>query len=129
VEHNGAVSPRGIEIKDGDQLTGVRVVVSYGTSSVHGVVKIENGTLPDGARMFARLMKPGTPPTQIATSPVDARGQFLLDGIAAGVYELHVSALVPNVRTQSTAKREVSVQDGVVNEVTITLDLTPPQKP
>ena len=129
VEHNGVVLPRGIEIKEGDQLTGVRLVVSYGTSSVHGVVKIENGALPDGARMFARLMKPGTPPTPIATSPVDARGQFLLEGIVAGVYELHVSTFVPNVKTQATAKREVSVQDGVVNEVTITLDLTPLQKP
>ncbi|HET9527249.1 MAG TPA: carboxypeptidase-like regulatory domain-containing protein [Pyrinomonadaceae bacterium] len=129
IEHNGIAAPRGIEIKEGDQLTGVRVVVGYGTASIRGTVKIENGTLPEGARLIARLLKPGTPPTPIAASQVDARGQFLMEGIPAGVYEVQITTFVPNTRSQQSAKREVNVQDGVVNEVTVTLDLTTPPKP
>ena len=129
VEHNGVALPRGIEIKDGDQLTGVRVIVSYGTASIHGVVKIENGPLPEGGRMFVRVMKPGTPPTPLGSVMVDARGQFLLDGIPAGFYEVTVAAYSQGWKSQPTAKREVNVQDGVVNEVAITLDLTAPPAP
>jgi hypothetical protein len=36
---------------------------------------------------------------------------------------------IPNTRTQVSAKREISVQDGVVNEVSITVDLTEQPKP
>jgi hypothetical protein len=78
--------------------------------------------------MFARLVKPGTPPSQIASSPVDARNQFLLEGVPAGVYELTVMVFSPN-RTQVNTKREISVQDGVTNEVSITVDLTPQPQP
>ena len=126
-EHNGVALGRGIEIKDGDQLTGVRLVIAYGTASVHGSVKIENGSLPDGGRMFARLFKAGTPPTNIANSMVDARNQFLLEGIPPGVYELAVTAYIQ--QKQVTSRREINVQDGVANEVSITLDLAPQPKP
>ena len=132
VEHNGVVLGRGIEIKGGDQLTGVRVVVAYGTASIHGVVKVENGPLPESARMVARLFRPGTPSTPVASSPVDARGQFLMEGVPAGAYELQVMAFGPNLKGQPSSKREINVQDGVVNELTITLDATPqlpPQQP
>jgi hypothetical protein len=128
MEHNGAVMSRGIEIKEGDQLTGVRIVVAYGTASIHGVVKIENGMLPENGRLIARLFKPGMPPTAIASSPVDARGQFLMDGVPAGVYEVQVSVFAPGQK-QATFKRDISVQDGVVNEVMIPVDLTPPPQP
>jgi uncharacterized protein (DUF2141 family) len=131
-EHNGIVSPRGgLEIKEGDQLTGVRIVLSYGTASIHGTVKLENGTLPEGGRIFARLVKPGTPPAQIASSPVDARNQFLLEGVPPGIYEVIVMVFSQNNRTQVTAKREISVQDGIVNQVLVTVDMTatPPPQP
>jgi hypothetical protein len=133
VEHNGTSMPRGIEIKDGDQLTGVRVIISYGTASIHGVVKLENGPLAEGTRMFARLFKPGTPPVGIGSVTIDARGQFLFEGIPAGVYEVSVTAFIQGAKTPPTVKREVNVNDGVVNEVSITLDLAaqppPPPKP
>jgi protocatechuate 3,4-dioxygenase beta subunit len=129
VEHNGGVMPRGIEIKEGDQLTGVRIVVAYGTASIHGVVKVENGPLPESARMVARLFRPGTPPTPVASSPVDARGQFLMEGVPTGLYEVQVMAFAPNQKGQISSKREINVQDGVVNEFTIALDATPQAPP
>ncbi len=128
-EHNGVAMPRGIEIKDGDQLTGVRVVMTYGTATIQGTVKLENGVLPEGGRMFVRLMKPGPPPAQITGSPVDARNQFLLEGVSPGLYEVTVMVMSPNNRNPITAKREVSVQDGVVNQVSVTVDMTPQPQP
>ena len=128
VEHNGVVLPHGLDIKEGDQLTGVRIFVSYGTATLRGVVNIENGTLPDGARMFVQLSKPGTPPTHIAALTVDARGHFMMEGLPAGAYEATVSARVPNGRTSAMAKREVNLQNGVVTEISLTLDVAPSPK-
>lgn len=128
VEHNGAILPRGLEVKEGDQLTGVRIFVAYGTASIHGVVKIENGPLPENTRLIARLFKAGTPPTGVASAPVDARGQFLMEGVATGVYQVQVSVFAPGQK-QATFTRDVNVQEGVVNEVSVVVDLTPPQQP
>ncbi len=128
VEHNGVVTPNGVEIKDGDQLTGVRVYVSYGTGIVRGVVTFDAGLLPEGSRMFARLTKPGTPPIGNNSTFVDARGHFLIEGVPAGVYEVLISVFVPGNRMRApTAKQQVTVQDGGVSEVSVALELTPPK--
>ena len=127
-EQNGAPVPRGIEVKDGEQVTGVRIIVSYGTATLRGSVTV-TGSVPDGARIFARLTKPTTPAQQLAMVPVDARGQFLMEGLPVGVYEISVTTFLSNSRTPTSAKREVTVVDGIVNEVSLTLDLTQPKNP
>ena len=127
-EQNGVPVPRGIEVKDGEQVSGVRIIVSYGTAILRGSVNI-NGPVADGMRIFARLTKPTTPPQQLAMVPVDARGQFLMEGIPVGVYEISVTTFTPNSKTVTTAKREVTVVEGIVNEASLTLDLTQPKNP
>jgi protocatechuate 3,4-dioxygenase beta subunit len=128
VERDGVGSSPRVEIKDGEQVTGVRVIVVYGTATLRGVVKLENGTLPDGARIFVRLQKPGDNFSNMMPPQVDARGHFLIDGMAPGVYE--VSASVLGMGKQSPAvKREVSLQEGVTTDVLLTIDMgtKPPQ--
>ncbi|HKR14695.1 MAG TPA: hypothetical protein VJT15_21685 [Pyrinomonadaceae bacterium] len=130
IENNGIVVPNGIEVKDGEQLSGLRVYVSYGTGTVRGIVTYDASLLPEGARMFARLVKQGTPSGNINTTFVDARGHFLLEGIPAGVYEVSISIFVPGSRLRPPdAKQQVTVQDGGVSDVSLTLNLTPPQEP
>ena len=131
IEHNGAAVQRSIEIREGDQVTGVRVFVSYGTASLRGVVTVDRGLMPEGARIFARLAKPGAEMNAIAQAQADARGHFLMEGIPSGVYELSVSLftpvpLAPRMRPPM-AKQQVTVQDGVVNDVSLTLELPPPK--
>jgi len=57
VEHDGIVRPRGLEIKPGEQASGVKVIVSYGTGSVRGEVKVENGPLTPDGRVVVWLKK------------------------------------------------------------------------
>src|SRR4029077_19984491 len=52
VEREGIVQSRGVEIKEGEQVTGVRVIVSYGKATLRGVVVLENGPLPAGGVGF-----------------------------------------------------------------------------
>jgi hypothetical protein len=133
IEREGVVQSRGIPIQEHEQLTGVRVVVSYGTATLRGVVEIENGTLPPTARIYLSLniAKPGDrrESLNLRPPPVDARGRFLIEGIPAGTYEIWATVTgVPQDMFRRT-KREVTVQDGVITDLTLTIDMNPPQKP
>lgn len=128
VERDGSVQPRGLEIKSGEQISGVRVVISYGSGIIRGTVKFENGTLPPGSRIGVRLTKQGenSPNSGMGPQFVDSRGHFLIEGIAAGSYELMVVANVLGSRNkQPSAKQQINVVEGTATEVTITLDLKP----
>src|SRR4029077_9209205 len=95
VEREGIVQSRGVEIKEGEQVTGVRVIVSYGKATLRGVVVLENGPLPAGGSIFVRLVRPGETSLFVQPASVDPRGHFLIDGLPGGLYELSVSVFWP----------------------------------
>jgi hypothetical protein len=121
LERDGVVvPPRGFEVKDGEQITGVRMVVVYGNASLRGVVNIVNGPLPVGARIIVRLMKPGDVPINMRPPTVDERGHFVADGIPPGPCELWV--MINGVR-KPPVKQSIVLQDGGVTDITIIVDL------
>lgn len=124
VERDGAVQPNGIQIQNGEHLTGLRVVVAYGNATIRGVVKLENGTLPAGGRMYVRVTKPPDQFSNLQSPEVDSRGHFVMEGLVAGSYEVNVIAFVPGSQTRSVSgKQLVSVAEGSVTEVMLTIDL------
>lgn len=127
IERDGGVSgDRTIEIKDGDQLTGVRVVLVYGNGKLRGVMNLENGVLPNGARFFVRVLKSGQP-LPMRPPDVDARGHFLIEDLPAGVYEIQAGVTGSGFPQWPRAvKREFSVQDGVTTDITITIETPKP---
>jgi hypothetical protein len=129
VERDGVVvTPRGLEIKEGEQVTGLRVIVAHGNATIRGVVKVENGSLPEGARFFVRVAKMGEPFSGLRPPHVDARGQFLMEGLTPGVYDLSASLMGGTIAVRPV-KKEVSVQDGAVTDVIMTIDLGTTPKP
>lgn len=128
IERDGVVQLRGIEIKDGEQVAGLRVVVSYGTASLRGVVSFLNGELPPGGLIFVRIGKPGEPTFMIRPPQVDARGHFIAEGIPAGVYELSVSVNGPGIKPRMS-RQTITLQDGVVSDVVVKIDLAAGTKP
>jgi len=130
VERDGVVLPRGIEVKEGENVTGLRVFLAYGNATLRGVVKLENGTLPEGAQIVLRLTKSGENTSNIQPPRVDARGRFAMEGIPPGVYEVSAYVAGGPPITQWSTKREVTLQEGVPAEVVITIDMAPrPPKP
>lgn len=128
IERDGVVQ-RGIELKEGEQVTGVRVVLAYGNATLRGVVKLENGTLAPGARIFVRLTKPGENSNIMRPPSVDARGYFLIEGLPAGMYEVHASVGGPGPMPPRPVKREVNIQEGAITDITLTIDMSVPLKP
>ncbi|MFZ0061435.1 MAG: hypothetical protein WAL47_05310 [Pyrinomonadaceae bacterium] len=130
VERDGIVQPRGLEIKEGEEVTGVRLVVAYGNGTIRGLVKLENGELPLTAQFAVWLSNAGDDTLSVQRTslspPVDSRGHFLFEGLAPGLYEVHAGMYTPGSRTRPpSARRQVNVADGVVTEVTLTLTLEP----
>jgi hypothetical protein len=123
VERDGVIQPRGVELKAGEETTGLKIIVSYGTGSIRGEVKVENGPLPQGGRVVVWIKRLGDTGSNFRSYNLDARGHFLIEGVAAGSYELNVNANIPGRRTPPSAKQPIEVSDGTVNDVVVTLDL------
>lgn len=131
IERDGVVAKDGIDVKDGEQVTGVRVIMSYGSAVIRGLVTTENGPLPEGTRVSVMLVKPGERGSETRPPIVDQRGRFLLEGIPSGTYELTTIVGTTTPRAPARVfKRVVTVQEGSTQDVTITVDLAaPPERP
>ncbi|MDT7540454.1 MAG: hypothetical protein QOE33_358 [Acidobacteriota bacterium] len=137
VQRAGADASGGIDVGEGEQVTGVRVRVGYGTSIIRGQIDLRNAgeptTLPPGARasVFARragaMMMPGAAG---GNGEVDSRGHFVIEGLMGGEYELTVTVFVPRQSGASALARPqpvrqtVSVPDSGETNVTIIYDLS-----
>lgn len=129
VERDGVVQPHGVEIKAGEQVSGVKLVVSYGNGTIRGEVRLENGPLPPGARVNVWLKKLSDAESNVRPYNVDSRGHFLIEGLAAGSYELGANANIPGRRAPPAAKQPISVTEGAVSGVVIVLDLNANPEP
>jgi protocatechuate 3,4-dioxygenase beta subunit len=128
VERDGVAQPGGLAVGDGEQVSGIRVIVDYGTAVLRGRVNVQNGTLPPGARITVRLATPGYSST-LRPLVVDERFRFVADGIPAGMYEVSVMALSSTSRLGRTVKQQVVLQNNSVTDVTIAFDLSDVAKP
>jgi hypothetical protein len=129
IEREGAIQPDGLQIQDGEQVTGLRVIAIEGTGSIRGTIKVENGSLEPDARIYVSLMNSGNPLNRHPPT-VDARGRFLVGGLISGTYEVYASVYWDRSnQTLTSGKHTVSVTEGVVSEVTITVDVKQAPKP
>jgi hypothetical protein len=125
VELDGVVLPRGVELSTNEQqVTGVKVVLKYGTGSIRGEVKLENGPLPSGSRLQVWIRKVDDASSNSRPYTPDLRGRFLIEGIDAGDYELNVQVNVLG-REPPRAMQTITITDGTITEVAITVDLKP----
>ncbi|HMV48526.1 MAG TPA: carboxypeptidase regulatory-like domain-containing protein [Blastocatellia bacterium] len=129
VEHNGQILKE-FELNAGDQLTGVTLVFAYGTGSIFGRVEVKGGTLPPGSRMSVTARREGEETTGISSIrpvTVDARGQFLIEGLSAGNYKLVLIAYPQDFQPgykPPRAEQNVSVAGDGRQEASMVLDLS-----
>jgi 5-hydroxyisourate hydrolase-like protein (transthyretin family) len=131
LERDGVVQPNGIQVQNAEHVTGIKLVVTYSNGSVRGVVKMENGTLPPNGRLVVELTKTGGDVRAgVRPAEADSRGHFLVEGLAAGSYEIRVTAFAPEWRRRpASAKQLVTVTDGATTDVLLSIDLSPPPGP
>ena len=120
IEREGMVQQRTLEIKDREQITGVRLIVNARTGTVQGIVKLENGSL-DSGRLHVQLTKIGEKSGY--GMMLDARGHFRMGGTPAGTYEITATAFIATASSPPTTKQQIVIIDDQVTDVTLTLDL------
>ena len=120
IDVNGVDKSRGLEITAGENISGVRLVVGYGTGTIRGSMRVEGGVLPADTYVYVALARQGGGFT-IADTRTDARGRFVFDRIPPGNYEIVVTAYLQNRNV--TARQPVFVGEGSISESTITLNL------
>jgi hypothetical protein len=128
----------GFDVAAGEQVTGVRVRLGYGTSVVRGQIDLrDNGqpaAIPAGARLTVsarRIVAGASSPQGTSGSEVDSRGHFLIEGLMGGEYELIVTVFLPRqpgaeqpARRFTPLRQNISVPDSGETNVTITYDLS-----
>jgi hypothetical protein len=127
VERDGIVQPRGLEIKGEEEITGVRLVLKYTSGVIRGSIKVANGEFPPKTQFHAWLSQTGDAGSPQVAPLVDARGHFVIEGLADGTYEVNANVTVKlpdgSVRRFS-GKQQATIQNGNVTDITIPIDLT-----
>src|SRR5262249_12382847 len=78
------------EVSPGEQVTGVRLVLVYGSLTLRGEVKIVGGVVPAGPRFYALARRIDQSMQNGQSAEVDARGQFVIMNLTPGEYEVRV---------------------------------------
>jgi hypothetical protein len=97
VERNGVATDGEFNVTSGEQVTGVRVVVVNAAGVIQGRVVISGGTLPPGTRLMVSV-RPLNSAGRNRPAQVDASGQFRVDGLAPGSYEVRLNAMAGGFR-------------------------------
>jgi len=142
IERDGAPITQALELKRGEQIGNLRIVVDYANGSIRGQVQIAGGALPPGWRLQVRAERSGQSrePNQLRPfesgghhAQVDEKGRFLFEHLAPGEYEVIVSAYVRNSANGGVSpaeveesKQRVTVSNGAETNVTIPYDPTRP---
>lgn len=132
IELAGANVTRGFDLAEGAQVTGVRIVLNYGTAAVTGQINYLNGAPQPGSRTLAEARRAAAPaegsvPRMVE---VDVRGYFRIEGLPAGDYQISVRVFGGG-RMFYSEPLNVSVADGVETRITPVVDFNapPPQRP
>lgn len=126
VEHNGvALKDNTLDLSSEPDATNVRMIIEYAPNTLRGKVNVTGGTLPQNARLIASISRVGQENMMSRYAEVDARGQFAIEGLSAGEYEITIIVSgLPNREPQNPLriKQRVNINSLETN-VTLTLNL------
>ncbi len=130
VERGGVDVTQALELQAGQSYSDLRVVLIYGTGTIRGTVKFENGTPPPTSRIYVSARREGSSTSNYGAAP-DARGRFVIANLAAGTYEVTLNVGFagppppPPQRRAPPPKQFVTVADDAEAQITFTVDLKP----
>jgi len=129
IERDGVEQRDGIDIQPNEQITGVRVIMIPANCVIRGHVTIQGGPQDSSVWVSARPLNGNIVDTH-ESSRVDAKGDFVIENIGPGDYEVEVSTSLPGsgVKRRVSAKQIVTVTSGVPAEAALILNLNSPDK-
>jgi hypothetical protein len=118
-----------LTIGENEEISGVRLVYSYGTGTILGQIRTQEGPLPPGIQCLV-MAKGSSSGSERWNISVDSRGQFRIDQLPPGDYEV-ITYLFENPPPTDASMRKkfkpatqrVTVNLGSESKVEILLDL------
>lgn len=126
VERNGVEVQGGFDIQPNEQISGLRVVLTTANCVIKGHVTIEGGSLPAGGTLSVRARRLGGPsidPDDSDSEEVGSNGDFEIEDLAPGSYEVEVSATMPGQEGIRSTKQTVNTSVGAPGFVTLVLNV------
>ncbi|HYW71337.1 MAG TPA: carboxypeptidase regulatory-like domain-containing protein [Pyrinomonadaceae bacterium] len=128
---NGREAPnRQVELTPGQNISGIRVYIQYGTAVIKGEVKTNGGALPP-ALMMVSLQAENQ--ERVSNAQADTRGRFVMSGIPAGSYTAVLQFLPlgssPGKISPKVLRQAVTVTDDSESQIVFVVDLTPKEGP
>lgn len=124
IERDGVVYLSGIEIKEREQITGLRVVVSPANGKIRGQLKLPDGLeLPATARLVVSIRRTEDPAVYNTTVEADAHGQFVVNDLVPGTYQFIVGVSGEQRPRFTRPTQTVQVSNGAIADITIALQM------
>jgi protocatechuate 3,4-dioxygenase beta subunit len=138
VERDGGEVRGKLEIRPGEAINGVRVVVAYGTGVIRGQVNVDGGKLSEASRIVITANRTGAREGGGSMqAEADNKGRFVIQNLVDGEYELVVQAIGNTLSTPDgvisapppqavnpSATERVRITGGGETQVTIKLNLS-----
>ena len=126
IERDGVDVNQGFNVQQ--SVSGFRILIDYGTGSIRGTVKFESDVAIGDSRMYVSCKREGA--RDGPGAQVDARGNFVIENLGTGAYEvtLQVNSLSPRPQRPIPPQKQIAnVTNRSATEVNFVIDLTPKQ--
>ena len=133
IERNGMELRDGVDVRSGEDINGLRLVLGAGASVLRGDVKIEGGPL-EGVNLYVMYRPTNGDPHRFYRAELDARRHFVIKGLTPGDYELVIGPMSVEISGERgsrmmnrlpTVRQTVTVTAGSDSEVTLVMTLKP----
>jgi len=133
IERNGTELRGEIDVRAGEDVTGLRLALGVGSSVLRGEVKIEGGPL-EGVNLYVMYRPTNGDPNSFSVAELDTRRHFVIKGLIPGEYEFMIGPMSVEVsgergsRTMNrmpTVKQIVTIGPGTDAEVTLVMTMNP----
>ena len=133
IERNGMELRDGVDVRSGEDINGLRLVLGAGGSVLRGEVKIEGGPL-EGVNLYVMYRPTNGDPQRFYRAVLDARRHFVIKGMIPGEYELLIGPMSVEISGERgsrmmdrmpTVRQTVQVGAGADAEVTLIMTLKP----
>ena len=133
IESNGSELRDGVDVRPGEDISGLRMVLGAGSSVLRGDVKIEGGPL-EGVTLYVMYRRTNGNPNTFERADLDARQHFVIKGLTPGEYELTIGPMSVEISGEGgsrmanrmpTVKQTVVVGGGADAAVTLVMTLKP----
>ena len=127
----------GVDVRPGEDINGLRLVLGAGSSVLRGEVKIDGGQL-EGVNLHVMYRPTNGDPNRFNRAELDARRHFVIKGLTPGEYELVIGPMSVEVSGERgsrmmnrmpTVRQTVVVGAGADAEVTLVMTLKPEPPP